>query len=336
MSESAESTMWVEAYRPQSLDQIIGHSDAVNKLHDWVDDPSVPHMLFSGPQGTGKTAAINAFAKDKYGSGWKNNVMSLNASDERGIDVIRDKVKSFARQSTAVGENADYKIIHLDEADQLTTSAQPALRRIMEQFSDETRFMLTCNYQNKIIDPLLSRCAIFNFQPLTDSEIKTFLDRVVSGEGLNVDEDILWDLVEHSRGDARKAVNTLQAAAQNGEVDTKSINALVSVVNDDQIEKILDKSVSGDYGEAMGDLDQMLKDGIDSQTICDSFLRVIQNKDWPTQAKIKSISKVGTADWRMMNGANPNVHFHKLLADLHIARHITMEGYNKEAWDDDG
>lgn len=329
--------MWVESYRPESLDEVIGHDESVNQLQRWVDDPSVPHMLFSGPAGSGKTASITAFARDKYGEGWKNNVMMLNASDERGIDVIRDKVKSFARQSTAVGSNADYKIIFLDEMDALTSSAQPALRRVMEQYSDATRFMMTCNYQNKIIDPLLSRCAIFNFNRLDDTEIKEFLDRIVDGEDLDVNDNLLWDLVEHSRGDARKAVNTLQAAETNGEVSPQSIEALVSVVDDDLIEELIDKAVEGDYGEAMDRLDsEVLKEGVDSQTVCDSFLRVIRNKDWPTKAKVKSVDKVGTVEWRLLNGSSPSVQLHKLLADLHIARHLSLDNYEHEKWNDEG
>lgn len=335
MKDSSE-VMLVEKYRPESLDQVIGHEDAVNQLQKWVDDPSVPHMLFSGPAGTGKTATITAFAKEKYGEGWKNNVMSLNASDERGIDVIRDKVKKFARQSTAVGSNADYKIIHLDEADSLTSSAQPALRRIMERYSDSTRFMLTCNYQNKILDPILSRCAIFNFQPLSDDEIKQFLDRVVEGEGINVAEDQLWDLVEHSGGDARRAVNTLQAAETDGYVSSQSIDALVSVVDEQKIESIIDDAVAGDYGMAMEELDGILKSGIDTDTICDTMLNVIKDKDWPPDSKIKAIDKVGTAEWRLLNGANPNVQFNSLLADLHICRHISLSNYESEAWSDEG
>jgi len=334
--DSVNDQMYVEKYRPQSLDDVIGQEEAVKQLKEWTDDPSTPHMLFSGPAGTGKTSVILAFAKDKYGEGWKNNIMSLNASDERGIDVIRNKVKSFARQSTAVGSNANHQYIHLDEMDSLTDSAQPALRRVMEKFSDQTKFVMTCNYQNQIIDPLLSRCAVFNFGKLDDSEVKQFLDRVVEGESLDVDENHLWDLVEHSRGDARKAVNTLQAAEADGTVSAQSIDALVSVVDDDLIEELVDMAIAGDYGEAMDKTDKVLKSGVDSQTLCDSMLRVVKDKNWPAPIRAKAISKIGKADWRILNGANPNVQFHSLLSSIHVARHLNVDNYEQEQWEDDG
>ena len=172
MSEAAaEDTgreIWIEKYRPQSLDTVVGHDAITERLRRYVAEEDLPHLLFAGPAGTGKTSTSTAIAREIYGEDWRENFLELNASDERGIDVVRDRIKSFAR---AAFGGADHRIIFLDEADALTDDAQSALRRTMEQFSDNTRFILSCNYSSQIIDPIQSRCAVFRFSPLGDDAV---------------------------------------------------------------------------------------------------------------------------------------------------------------------
>lgn len=328
---SAEETLWVEDHRPETLDEIVGHESIVNKMQDWVEDERMPHLLFAGPQGTGKTAMVTAFAREKYGDdAWRNNVMEMNASDERGIDAVRDKIKKFAQRGT-VGD-AQFKIIFLDEVDQMTSSAQPALRRIMEDYSDKTRFVLSCNYLNKIIEPIQSRCTVFRTGRLSDNQVGTLLERVAEREELSYDDDLLWQIVQDSRGDARAAVNTLQSATTDGELQEEGVEALVSVVNDEKIEAIVEKAIAGNMHEAMRELDtDLIKQGVDAQTLADSFLRVLkQQDDIPADAKAKMIDKLGECEWRVMHGANPNVQFHSLLANINVARHLSLENYPEQ------
>lgn len=629
---SAPEVLWVEKHRPRSLDDIIGHDNIVARMREWVTDERMPNLLFAGPQGTGKTAIVQAFSRERYGEdAWRNHVMQLNASDERGIDVVRDKIKTFARQSTAVDGGDRFKVVFLDEVDQMcfpagtevtvgypsspevkpieevseegeavpsvdfetnelqadrgrlletgeadfycvtfadgkevvaspehpffrigedsrliatplrelsageevadladdigvsqcpqcgewssgtycsvlcknvghseymsggdnprygvevdentrakisasregqftnednpryrdgrytyrkklglhekdeaecevcgdvvkvggqdgiyvhhrdgdrsnndeknlmavcprchqndvhqnapiggreitgeiliddggrrevdtvqvksvefdhhgkaynitmdgtpnfmtgngilthnTSSAQPALRRIMEDYSDKTRFILSCNYLNQIIQPIQSRCAVFQVDSLEDKQIKELCEYVVEKEDIDVTEDIIWHIVETSKGDARRAINTLQAATVQGEITKDSVGAVSSVVSDSLIEELVDEAVQGEFETAMERLDrEILKKGVDPQTVCDAFLRVVKNyDDLPPDAKIKAIDKVGECDWRILQGANPSIHFHKLLADIHISRHLSLDNYNKRS-----
>ncbi|MEF8915090.1 AAA family ATPase, partial [Natronomonas sp.] len=159
MSEAAAESdhgreIWIEKYRPQTLDEVVGHESITQRLKEYIKQQDLPHLLFAGPAGVGKTTSAVAIAKEVYGDDWRENFLELNASDQRGIDVVRDRIKSFARASFG---GYDHRIIFLDEADALTSDAQSALRRTMEQFSDNTRFILSCNYSSQIIDPIQSR-----------------------------------------------------------------------------------------------------------------------------------------------------------------------------------
>jgi len=167
--------VWTEKHRPDTLDEIVGQEKIVGRLKAFVEEGTIPHLMFGGPAGTGKTTSAISLAKDLYGDEWKQNFMETNASDERGIDVVRDRIKDFARTKPV---NAEYKIIFLDEADALTSDAQQALRRTMEQFSDNCRFILSCNYSSKIIDPIQSRCAVFRFNRLEEEDVKKYIKRI--------------------------------------------------------------------------------------------------------------------------------------------------------------
>ena len=171
--------------------------------------------MFAGPAGTGKTTSALALAKEIFGDNWRNNFVELNASDERGIDVVRGKIKEFARTAPIGG--ASFKIIFLDEADALTGDAQAALRRTMEKYSAICRFILSCNYSSKIIEPIQSRCAVFRFRPLKEKDIKQYLTRIAKAEKIDLTDDAADALVHVASGDMRKAVNSLQVAASLGD-----------------------------------------------------------------------------------------------------------------------
>lgn len=321
--------IWVEKYRPQSLNDIVGHDVIVERMEEFLEDETMPNLLFAGPQGTGKTAITQAYARDFYGDGWRQNVMQLNASDDRGIDVVRDKIKTFARQGSA---DADYKIIFLDEADQLTKDAQPALRRVMEDYSDVTRFILSCNYLNQIIQPLQSRCAVFRVKRLDKDGIHEVLNNVIEAEDLDVDDRAIDMLIDAVRGDARKAVNALQAATVGGRISEEGIESVVGVVDDSLIQEITEEAIAGDIDDAMRRLDiEVLKEGVDPQTLSDSFLRVLKRVDMPADARVKCIDKLAETEARVNEGANPNVQFHSLLAHVHVSRHLALDAYKEAA-----
>src|SRR5687768_8735397 len=237
--------VWVEKYRPRTLSEVVGQEETVERLKAYVKAGSIPHLMFAGPPGTGKTTCAIALAKDLFGADdWKGRFLELNASDERGIVVVRGKIKEFARVGTA--DTQGFKIVFLDEADALTHDAQAALRRTMEKYTATTRFVLSCNYSSKIIDPIQSRCAVFRFRPLTAKDVKGFIRRIAAEEKLEVTPDGVDALVFVAKGDLRKTVNTLQvAAALGGTVDADAIYRTTSTARPEEVKKLLETAQIG-------------------------------------------------------------------------------------------
>ena len=216
------SQMWVEKHRPKSVGDIRGQAAVVNRLEVYAESGTFPHMLFAGPPGTGKTTAALALTRDVFTDSFRENTLEMNASDERGLESIRTKVKQFARSAPLGG--ATFKVIFLDEADALTPDAQGALRRIMEQYSGTCRFILSCNYSSKIIEPIQSRCAVFRFRPIASDQVAEEVREIAAAEGIELDDDACDAIVHVSLGDLRKAITALQVAAS---LDTHVTRALV-------------------------------------------------------------------------------------------------------------
>ena len=223
-----DSLPWVEKYRPSTLDDVAGHRDILTTITRFVDTNRLPHLLLYGPPGTGKTSTILALARRIYGAqNMRQMVLELNASDDRGIDVVREQIKTFASTKqifsapTAKGEGhatlATYKLIILDEADAMTSTAQMALRRIMEKYTANTRFCVIANYTHKLSPALLSRCTRFRFSPLKEGDIRGLVERVVREEGVRIEEEAVDGLVRLSKGDMRRALNVLQACYASSE-----------------------------------------------------------------------------------------------------------------------
>jgi replication factor C small subunit len=307
--------IWTEKYRPKALNEIINQKHIVERLKAFVKEKNIPHMLFAGPAGCGKTTAAFAVAHELYGDRWRENILNLNASDERGIDVIRGKVKDFAR-TRAIG-NVPFRLIFLDESDALTPEAQQALRRTMEAFSNISRFILAANYSSRIIYPIQSRCAIFRFSSLKDSDAKEYVESIVKGEKLKIDEGAIEAIITLSEGDLRKVANILQASAVLNKKITEDLIYNVSAkAEPKEIRKMVEQALNGKFLDARDILKEiLLKRGVSGEDIIKQISSQIYDLDIPEKAKAELMQKVGEFEYRLQTG-NDQIQIESLLAQF--------------------
>ncbi len=308
--------IWVEKYRPRTLDEVVGQDEVIQRLKGYVERKNIPHLLFSGPPGTGKTATAIALARDLFGENWRDNFIEMNASDERGIDVVRHKIKEFAR--TAPIGDAPFKIIFLDEADALTADAQAALRRTMEMYSKSCRFILSCNYVSRIIEPIQSRCAVFKFRPVPKEAMKKRLMEICKKEGVKITEDGLEALIYISGGDFRKAINALQGAATIGEVvDAEAIYQITATARPEEVVDLIQTALKGNFMEAREILDRLMVEyGMSGEDIVSQLFREILSMPVEDSLKVQLIDKLGEIDFRLTEGANERIQLDAYLAYL--------------------
>jgi replication factor C small subunit len=307
--------IWTEKYRPKALNEIINQKHIVERLKAFVKEKNIPHMLFAGPAGCGKTTAAFAVAHELYGDRWRENILNLNASDERGIDVIRGKVKDFAR-TRAIG-NVPFRLIFLDESDALTPEAQQALRRTMEAFSNISRFILAANYSSRIIYPIQSRCAIFRFSSLKDSDAKEYVESIVKGEKLKIDEGAIEAIIKLSEGDLRRVANILQASAVLNKKITEDLIYNVSAkAEPKEIRKMVEQALNGKFLDARDMLKEiLLKRGVSGEDIIKQISGQIYGLNISERAKAELIQKVGEFEFRMQTG-NDQIQIESLLAQF--------------------
>jgi len=304
--------LWTEKYRPKNLSEIAGQSLIVSRLQAFLVK-GLPHMLFAGPPGCGKTTAALALARELYGNNWHANFLELNASDERGIDVVRHKIKDFARTRPIA---ADYKIVCLDEADSLTNDAQHALRRTMERYSESTRFILIANYSSKIIEPIQSRCAVFRFKQLTEQDSIGFLKRVAATEKLDIDEEALSAILHLSEGDMRRAVNILQSAATAPKITEKAVYDMAAAAHPQLVKTMLEQALAGFFPASRELLLQMLRDGIAGEDIMREIGKQVHSLNVPENRRVPLIEKVGEYEFRVACGGTPQIQIEAFLAQL--------------------
>jgi len=309
------NTIWIEKYRPRILGDVVGQKGIIERLKNYVNSESLPHLLFTGNAGIGKTTSAVALAREFFGDTWQINFRELNASDERGIDVVRNQIKQFAR--TAPMGGATFKILFLDEADALTNDAQSALRRTMENYARTCRFILSCNYSSKIIDPIQSRCAIYRFRPLDREAITEELNRISLNEGLKISEDAMSAIIYVAQGDMRKAINALQGAAIiSKDISEEMIYEITSTARPDEILELLHIVLEGDFEASEHRLHELtIKRGIAPNELINQLYRtLINDKSIDRSLKVELITHLGETDFRISEGANQNIQMEALLA----------------------
>lgn len=309
-------SIWTEKYRPQTFGDFKGQEKIVERVKAMVDQKNIGNFLFTGPAGVGKSSMALIIAKVLFGEYWKQNFLELNASDDRGIDIVRNEIKDFARLKS-IG-HVPFKIIFLDECDSLTKEAQQALRRTMENYTSSTRFVLSCNYSSKIIDPIQSRCTIFRFKPLSKENFEELISTIAKGESLKVDKKAIDALFDVCDGDARRMKNILQScAAINKNITENLIYDLVSAARPKEVKEVLEIAIKGDFIQARNKLlDVMLQHGLSGLDIIKQIQKEVWNLKISDEKKVQLIDKCGDIEFRMVEGSDEFIQLESLLANF--------------------
>jgi replication factor C small subunit len=321
MAVNEEALMWVEKYRPKTLDDVVGLKDLVESLKAFMKNPRImPHLMLAGIPGTGKTTIALCIAHELYGTNWRNFTLELNASDERGIDTVRDRIKDFSRYSRSGFGDIPFALIILDECDQMTGPAQTALRRIMETSSRTSRFILICNQSSKIIEPIQSRCAIFRFSRLDKQAMKDQLQCIAKKENITLQPEAAERIVDYSEGDLRHAINALQTASAYKPdcVDEKTVSLVIGEASPMQVQKMIRKALYGDFIESRKTMYEIMGSfGFSGNEIIRQVQReIFKMSDLTPEQKADLSNIIGEYDYRLTQGANSDIQLSALLAQF--------------------
>ena len=314
------SLMWVEKYRPKRIEQIVNQKDVIISLKNLIKKPNeLPHLLFTGPAGVGKTTTALCLSMELLGGEWKRDTLELNASDERGIKMVRERVKEFAAVIKLPSDNnkneKPYRIIILDEADEMTSEAQTALRRIIEDSSKTTRFIIICNYLSQIIEPIQSRCAIFHFTRLEEEDVLKYLKIICKQENIDFQEEALSKIYKHTEGDLRHTINILQTASGYGQISIKNVTAAMGLSGKTKVGEIIKLALAGKFIDARTKLLELLYVyGLSDTDFFKYAYQDIKHMDIKNIDEIMSI--MAEYDYRLSVGAHSEIQLTAFLAQL--------------------
>lgn len=321
MKVDPKSTLpWVEKYRPSTIDEIMSHEHILNTIEHLIQAGQLPHLLFYGPPGTGKTTTALAVARQMSGKAWKSMTLELNASDERGIGVVRDRIKTFA--STQQMFSKGLKLVVLDEADSMTNDAQFAMRRIMEAYTKNTRFILICNYVNKIIPAIQSRCTRFRFSPLENIAIETRMRQIAEYENVNLQEEAVQTIIDLSEGDMRKCLNILQSTHQSfDEVNNESVFTCTGAPPPDKIDEIWNNLFTANFSEGLKNIKKVMDEGgIALSDVATLIHKKVLMAEMCPSARNFILSELGSLELRLSHSSCDTIQICSFVGVFHIAR----------------
>lgn len=305
--------MWSEKYRPKKLAEVINQKEIIRGISNLIRTPDIPHMLFAGPAGVGKTTTALCISMELLKDQWERDTLSLNASDERGIKVVRERIRDFANYRKL--STSPFRIIILDEADEMTHDAQTALRRVIEDFAPYVRFIIICNYLSQIIEPIQSRCVVFRFIRLPKEDVMEYLKIICEKEKVKYEEKAISQIYDATGGDLRHAINVMQAAAVMGSVSAANVSSAVGLSGRSKVAEVIRLALTGKFNESRAKLLELTQVYGMSET---DFMKYANQEayDMKIEKPDEFAALMAEYDYRLVAGAHPEIQLAALLAQL--------------------